>query len=264
MATSRCARAGAMELQPDGHRLVAGRGLILVGAAQPVPPRQGEPEVPVQLGRGDRMVDPVHVRRHEDAPERGIDPTGQAKVRVIEHGADVQEDLERHDRHRGGAEDDDERDLEGGGDQALQGVEAKPGGGVERGVGVVDAMEPPEHGHVMHQDVLSVDRKIERDHRSRPRRVGSSRRPPFRGRPTRDRWPGRRPPRQPAAGRSGSAWRRAPSARGWSATGAACGWHATPGAPISMSARRTNAAPKTVNRIAISSLTHGGMLTPAP
>ena len=40
------------------------------------------------------------------------------------------------------------------------------GGRVERGVGVVDAMEPPEHGHAVHQDVLRIHREIERDHRS--------------------------------------------------------------------------------------------------
>ena len=46
-------------------------------------------------------------------------------------------------------------------------MEADSGGDIEVEVGVMHAVQPPEHRHRMEQDVLQIDRKVEQDHRGR-------------------------------------------------------------------------------------------------
>ena len=44
-------------------------------------------------------------------------------------------------------------------------MEAYPRGHIEAEVGVVDAVQPPQHRHRVKQNVLEIDRKVEQDHR---------------------------------------------------------------------------------------------------
>ena len=47
------------------------------------------------------------------------------------------------------------------------GMEAHAGGHVEVEVGVMHAVQPPQHRHGMEQHVLQVDGEVEQDHRRR-------------------------------------------------------------------------------------------------
>ena len=57
----------------EDHCFMAGGRLGEIGPAEPIPPRECEPEIAVGLCRLDRVVDPMHIRGHDEPPE---DPVG--------------------------------------------------------------------------------------------------------------------------------------------------------------------------------------------
>src|SRR5262245_54910943 len=67
-------------LDTDRHSLVTGRGLWPVGAEQAVPPRQIESEVAVGFTHKDRVVDAMHVRRHDEPAQHAVDSGGYTDV----------------------------------------------------------------------------------------------------------------------------------------------------------------------------------------
>ena len=84
--------------EPYLHFRVARSRQRPIRAQEAVPPRKVEPEVAVGLEGQGRMMDPVHVWRHDEAPERAVNGERHLHVRVIEHRRRVQNHLEREDR----------------------------------------------------------------------------------------------------------------------------------------------------------------------
>ena len=82
----------------DSHGLVPCRGLDAEGAAEMVPPGKHEAEVRVGLDRRLRMMHAVHVRRDDEEPKHTISAREKTEVRVIKHGTDIQQYLEREYR----------------------------------------------------------------------------------------------------------------------------------------------------------------------
>ncbi|KJR99219.1 MAG: hypothetical protein VR65_17620 [Desulfobulbaceae bacterium BRH_c16a] len=114
------ARQGKLALvaklrQADHHIGVSLVRLVFVGAEQPVPPRQVEPEIAVGLLDDHRMMDPVHVRRNNQQPERLVDPIGDVDVAVVEHGGGVQSYLENENGHWRSTDRGHDRQLDGQG-----------------------------------------------------------------------------------------------------------------------------------------------------
>ena len=154
-------------IEPDRHALVPERRLRPVGAEQPVPPGQVETEVAVGFGRDVGVVDPVHVRRHDEPAQRPVEPRGQAQIAVIEHRGAVQQHLENQHGHGRRAEDDDGGQLEQHRQDNLDRMEAGAGRHVEIQVGMVHAMQPPQRRYGVEHDVLEVDDQIQHDDRER-------------------------------------------------------------------------------------------------
>jgi len=75
--------------QADHHFLVPLGRLIFVGAEQPIPLGQTEPVVAVGFPNDHRVVNPVHVRCHDQKPQQPIDAAGNRDIAVIEHGSGV-------------------------------------------------------------------------------------------------------------------------------------------------------------------------------
>jgi len=65
---------GSELFDADGHGLVTFTGLRPIGPEQTIPPGQVEAEIAVRLARMDRVMNPVHVRRHHDKPQDTVDP----------------------------------------------------------------------------------------------------------------------------------------------------------------------------------------------
>jgi hypothetical protein len=61
------------DVDADCHAGMPGTGLCAVGTEQPIPPRQIEAEIAVGLGRLDRVMDPVHLRRNDDHAQKPVD-----------------------------------------------------------------------------------------------------------------------------------------------------------------------------------------------
>src|SRR6266571_3571109 len=80
-------------LDTNRHGVMASRGLGAVGAQQSVPPRQVEAEIAVGLAPQDRMMDAVHIRRHDEPAQDPIDFRGNADVAVVEHRGGIEQDL---------------------------------------------------------------------------------------------------------------------------------------------------------------------------
>ena len=139
----------------------------------------------------------MHLRRdHEPARDR-VEPRRQRHVAVVEHRRGVEQHLEDQHRERRHAERHDRRHLDRQREHDFERMEAHAGGHVDIEIGVVHAVQPPQHRHVMEDDMLEVDHQIERDHadqRSPPRpasrawQTGPSRVRPRSG-PRRPRWP---------------------------------------------------------------------------
>ena len=154
-------------IETDRHAVVPERGLRPVSAEQPVPPGQVETEIAVGFGRDVGMVDPVHVRRHDDPAQRPVEPQGQAHIAVIEHGGAVQQYLENQHGHGRRPDDDNGGQLEQHRKQDLDRMEAGAGRHVEIQVGMVHAVQPPQRRHGVKHDVLEIDDQIEHDDRER-------------------------------------------------------------------------------------------------
>ena len=136
-------------------------GLRAIGAAETVPPGEIEAEVAVGLAGDDRMMDPVHVRRHQDQPQEPVCHFRHPDVAVIELGCRIQHNLEDDDRHCRRPDQDHCRQLDADGNDDLDGMETVTGGDVDIEVRVVHAVEAPEDREEMEQHVLKVNDEIE-------------------------------------------------------------------------------------------------------
>ena len=118
-------------------------GLSLIDPEQSVPPGQEESEITVRFNMLDRVMDAVHVRRHDEAPEPTVYVWLQRQIRVVEHRADIQNHFipKHEDRRR--ADQDHDRPLPGQGDQYLAGVKPERRHHIEIWIGMMDAVEAP-------------------------------------------------------------------------------------------------------------------------
>jgi hypothetical protein len=162
-------------LDADRHGVVPGRGLRAVGAEQAVPPRQIESEIAVGLARRYRMMHPMHVRRHDEPAQHAVQHLRDADITVVEHRGRVEQHFEDQHCKRGRAERGDHRELDHHRQQDLEGMKAQPGGHVEFEVGVMHAMQPPQRRHGVKEDMLEIDRKVEKDDRGNDRDPGRKR-----------------------------------------------------------------------------------------
>ena len=79
-------RLVAKNRQADRHAALPGRRLGAIEAGQTVPDRQVEAEIRMRLGRDDRVMHAMHVRRHERRSHDALDARRQAGVGMVEHG----------------------------------------------------------------------------------------------------------------------------------------------------------------------------------
>ena len=152
----------AKDRDADGHAVVAGFGHGTIGAEQTIPPWQIEAEIAVGLTAQDGVVHPMHVGRHHQPTQQAVERGRHRHIGMIEGRGRVQHHLEQQHRHHRNAERDHDRDLDSHGNQNLERMEAPAGGDVDVEIGVVHAVQPPQHRHFVEQDVLGIDDEIER------------------------------------------------------------------------------------------------------
>ena len=110
-------------------------------------------------------MDAVHIRGDDEPSKNAIQSEWKPKVAVVEHRGGIENDLEEQNGDHGRSEQEYHSELDGHGEQNLDGVEPEPGRYIELEVGVVHAMNPPECGNGVKQDVLTVDGQIEHEQR---------------------------------------------------------------------------------------------------
>ena len=93
-----------------------------------------------------------------------IDGRWNAKIAVIEHGRGVEQHLEHQDCDGRRSDGPDHRELDDHRQENFHRMKAQPGGDVEFEVGVVHAMQTPQHWHRVKEDVLQIDREVEDDY----------------------------------------------------------------------------------------------------
>src|ERR1051325_914047 len=76
-------------IEAEGHGGLAVLRLGSVRAKDPVPPRKVESEVAVRFVGTNRVVNEMHVRSHEDQPEKAIQSGRHAEIAMVEHGGRV-------------------------------------------------------------------------------------------------------------------------------------------------------------------------------
>lgn len=106
-------------------------------------------------------MDAVHIWRHDDAAKYAVQRHREPQVRVIEERGAVQQDLEGQNRRHGRSEGGHGAHLEPHRERDFGWVEAQTCRRVEVEVRVVNAMEPPERGYGVEQDMLEIDGDIE-------------------------------------------------------------------------------------------------------
>ena len=72
-------------LDSNGHCFMTGSGLSSVGTEEAVPPGQIKPKIAIGLTRENRVVDAVHVRRHNEPAQNAVHPARDANVGVIKY-----------------------------------------------------------------------------------------------------------------------------------------------------------------------------------
>src|SRR5262245_27843513 len=111
------------------------------------------------------MMDAMHVRRHDKPAQDPIDLRRHADVAVVEHRGRIEQDLEDQHGRRGCPECCDDGEFDRRRQQDLDRVKTHAGGHVELEVGMMHAMQPPQRGHGVKEDVLEIDREVEDDDR---------------------------------------------------------------------------------------------------
>lgn len=151
-------------LDADRHRFVSGSGLRSVGAKKSVPPRQVESKIAVGLTHQDRMVDAVHVRRHNEPAQNAVYFARDTNVRVIEYRCSVEQHFECQNRERRRAHGSDHSELDKHRQQNLDRMKAQPRTNIEFEIGVMHPMQAPEARNGMKEHVLQIDREVEDNH----------------------------------------------------------------------------------------------------
>ena len=150
---------------PSVMRSMTQRRLRTVSAEQAIPPGQVEAEIAIGLLPVDRVVNAMHLGRHDDEAQHAIKPRRQADIAVVEHGRGVEQHLEDQHGQRRRAEHQDGGELDDHREDNLARMEAQPGGDIEFQIRVVHTMQPPQQRHGMKDHMLTVDRQIEQEHR---------------------------------------------------------------------------------------------------
>ncbi len=136
-------------------------GLGGISAEQPVPPGQIKAEVAVGFRRVDGVMDPVHVRRHDEEAQDPVEAAGKLHVGMVEHGGRVQKHFEDQHRDSGRAEHGDDGQFDPHGQEDFHRVEAQAGGHVDFQIRMMHPVQPPQGRHGMKHDMLQVDRQVE-------------------------------------------------------------------------------------------------------
>ena len=139
-------------------------GLRYIGAEDPVPPGQVEAKIGIDQRGMDRMVDPVHVRRHHKQPQYPVDPRRDIDIAVVEHGRGVEQHLEDHHRHQGWPQHQDGGELDQHGEDDFEGMKPGAGGDIVVEVGVMHPVQAPKQRDGMDHHMLEVDDEIQRNH----------------------------------------------------------------------------------------------------
>src|SRR6266851_2080973 len=144
-------------LYADCHFVMSGFRLRAIGTEESVPPRKIESEIAVRLAPQDRVMNAVHIGRHDEPTQDALDSRRHPHVAVVEHGSGVQGNFKEQHGQRGGAERGDESELDAEGKKDLDGVKSSAGGHVDVKVGMVHPMKTPEGRHVVKDAVLKVN-----------------------------------------------------------------------------------------------------------
>ena len=150
--------------ETDHHIRVPLGGLGFVSPEQTVPPGDTEAVIAVRFSDDDRVVNPVHVRRHHDAPKQPVHSLRKMDVAVIEHGQGVENHLEDHHCQSRCAERGHGRQLENHGYENFDGVEPQTGGHIQVKIRVMHHVQPPERGDGVMQDVLRIHHEVQNGH----------------------------------------------------------------------------------------------------
>ena len=78
--------AVVLPMQADCHGIMARFRLCDVGAKEAIPDRESEAVVAVMFMALDRMMDPMHVRRDEDAAQYGVETARQSNIAMVKEG----------------------------------------------------------------------------------------------------------------------------------------------------------------------------------
>ena len=114
-----------------------------------IPPPEDHREIGVVLVGHGGVVDAVHAGGDEDIVQGFFQAKGQAKVGVVEHGAQLEDDLVGYIGEQGDAEDRHLEDPKNSGIEDFPPMEAEGGGDVHVRVDVVDVVKAPEQGILM-------------------------------------------------------------------------------------------------------------------
>jgi hypothetical protein len=120
-------------------------GRALVGSKEPIPPRHDDAEVAIVFARFRRVVHAVQSRGDQDGCEQAVNLSGKTIIAVLE-AADWQRDYrEQHHGKTRDATENDNRDLQDYRYQHFDGMEAKFGAPVQRGIAMVHRVSWPQH-----------------------------------------------------------------------------------------------------------------------
>ena len=141
--------------------------LRAIGAEQTIPPRQIETKVAVGLGRHNRVMHPVHVRRHHRPAQHRIERQRQPHIAVVEHRRRIQHHLKQQHRHQRRPQRRNHRKLDPHRQQHLDRMKAQPGSDIKLQISMMHAVQPPQHRHRVEQHMLRINRQIQQHKRER-------------------------------------------------------------------------------------------------
>jgi hypothetical protein len=110
-------------------------------------------------------MDAVHVGRDQYLPKDSIYGQRQANVAVVAHRGGVQKHLKDQDGEGWRAKEDDHGEFDEHREHDLHRMEAQSCRHVELKIGMMHSVQPPERRNGMEENVLPVDREIEKDDR---------------------------------------------------------------------------------------------------
>ena len=130
---------------------------------QAVPEGQIEPVIGIGLVHFHRMMNPVHIRRHQQPTQDAVQPQRQFDIGMVKLRHTAENRFKHHYCHHRWPQRHHQPQFIDHGPQNLQWMKTKSGGHIQIQVGMMHLMEPPEKWNHVEHHMLDINHQVQKN-----------------------------------------------------------------------------------------------------